>query len=81
MNSKEINNRIAYLEVVIFNLKVNVLINNLYKSNSGNYNLSGYEILNLINERNTLKKELSHLKRVQILREERKEKLRKIENA
>lgn len=71
MNSKEINDRIAYLELVIFNIKVNV--------NSGNY-LSGYEIQDMINERNTLKKELYHLRKVQKLREERKLKLDQIEN-
>jgi len=73
LNSKETNNRISYLELVIFNIKVNI--------NSNHEKFTASEISNMINYRVNLKKELSHLKRVQMLREERKEKLRKIENA
>jgi len=69
MNSKEINNRIAQLELNIFNIKIEV--------NSGGY-LSGFETQSLINERVKLKKELSHLMKVQKLREERKQKLEQI---
>jgi len=65
MNSKEIDNRITYLELVIFNIKVNI--------NSGNY-LSTY-VIQKISERNKFKKELWHLK----LKKERKQKLKKLE--
>jgi len=71
MKSKEIDNKIIHLQSRIFNIKLNV--------NSGQY-LSNYEANNMIAERVNLKKELSHLKRVQKLRKERKEKLNKIFN-
>lgn len=69
MNSKEIENKLASLELQIFNIKVNV--------NSGQY-ISNYEVQEMIKLRKNLKKEHYQLKKAFELRKERKEKLNKI---
>jgi len=66
MNSKKLNCNIYRLQSRIFAIKLEV------NSNYGSISI------NMINERNKLKKELSHLLRVQKLRKERKEKLEQI---
>lgn len=68
--NQEIQNKINYLEAQIFAIKIEI---------NSNY-LDGFTFQGRINERSKLKKELSHLKKIQKLKKERKQKLEIIYN-